>query len=152
MTLLFAGSDTIFDPAFVDPWTVVHFLVGGMAGLLFKRTPVVGGLIWLILHSMYELKDLVLLMRHVGGRMKDDEVTWWGNNSISNSLGDTIFTMGGFALGIASTHSQIPIEWLWVLWLGCFVVFTNALLMTGNTDPLYVKVKNNKGEAEWKKV
>jgi hypothetical protein len=80
------SKETVAQPAFTTPYTIVHFITGmlayTMSYFLFPAMPLLYSfLIWVVLHGAYEIHDL---------QMTNND------NSLANSIGDTIFSIMGF--------------------------------------------------------
>lgn len=85
-------SDTRQNVGIITPWSLIHYLAGLNGYFLFNKLNVKDihvYIILIILHTMYELKDYILSYYL-------NLNTEWGNNSVVNSVTDTIF----FLLGI----------------------------------------------------
>ena len=92
--IFYAFEDTIQKPAIITPWSIVHFLAGVVlycyAKYLCKGLSSLNAvLVMLFIHTVYEIKDL---MMYIGFTSKNNYFT---NNSLTNSIGDTIFALLG---------------------------------------------------------
>lgn len=99
---LFGYDDTLDNPIVITPWALIH----GYAGVIFyvaanRFFPELSFIQILVLnfifHSIYELKDMIcyhekLFIKIYG---KKPSESYWGNNTFANSIGDTIFSLGG---------------------------------------------------------
>ena len=151
---MLSGKDTIQNPSFITPWTIMHILEAitmyGWHTLVYPGVSLYHRLmIWLIHHTLYEIKDI--LVSYVHGRTppvymiiiplfqailsylyaksyytdttlydkiilncmiyipvviiyrkyttSEEKKVLWSNNSIFNSIGDTIFAVLGFYIG-----------------------------------------------------
>lgn len=96
MVLLFSLEDTIQKNALITPWSIVHLLTGYLFSVyginVFKFSFNKAFLIGLILHTIYEIKDLSCYF------INCDNKSQWHNNSWINSIKDTIFFIIGFFL------------------------------------------------------
>lgn len=109
MVSIFRYSDTIKKNAFLTTWSFIHFLSGAMSYIylrkIFKvKSVTMALLIMLIGHTMYEIKDL---QHYVNDDVK---VTYWNNNSLINSLGDTFSAIAGFYLAVYLEYKNIEID------------------------------------------
>ena len=91
----YAISDTIKNQAFITPWALIHFLSGGIAFFtimyLYPNISMINALLlWFILHTIYEIKDLMPFLK------KKKYPSEWEDNSVINSIGDTLFSIIGF--------------------------------------------------------
>lgn len=86
----YARGDSPEEPAIFTPFSLIHFLSGMYAYLVlrfifpYSKTWILF-LIWLVLHTLYETKDVFLT----------------SSNSFINSIGDTIAALAGFLVGAA---------------------------------------------------
>ena len=81
--------------ALITPWTLIHFLTGVNTFLIlnnynynYSQILYIG----IIVHTIYEIKDCKLYFT-------DAKRTDWNDNSIINSIGDTISFVLGLLLG-----------------------------------------------------
>ena len=83
---MFIGlSDTTASNKFITPWSFIHFMTGIV---MYRIKPDI--YTGLAIHTIYELKDI-----YMGFKVKDSSLDEWGNNSIINSVGDTLcFVLG----------------------------------------------------------
>lgn len=108
--MLVGFSDTVASSKFITPWSFIHFMSGVV---MYRLKPDI--YFGLFLHTLYELKD-VYLSTKVKNKKTDD----WGNNSILNCLGDTLF----FWIGqIVSNKIKLSTQTLITLHLIFFVIF-----------------------------
>lgn len=82
-----AARDRPESPAFITPWTYVHFLIGVVAYTLYKdlfpnMSLFLAAAILAVFHGLYELRDVLL-----------------GRESTLNAVGDQTFVMLGFYAG-----------------------------------------------------
>lgn len=97
---VFFPKDSTENPTLFTPWSLMHFLSGAYIymylALYHKYTLMQKLYILLIVHTIYELKDLyVTYFAHV----KPGDVSLGGlvaNSSLYNSIGDTISSVVGF--------------------------------------------------------
>lgn len=94
---MYSDNDTVENPAFITPWTLVHFLSGFLFYVFFKyflpKTPNWNLFIALaIIHTVYEIKHLYLSQTMRG--------VYWNNDSVINSLGDSMANFLGFYIAI----------------------------------------------------
>ena len=102
---LFGYDDTLKNPVFITPWSLIH----GYAGVIFyvaakrffpKLSLMQILIINLILHSIYEIKDMLCYHEELFIKIygKKPAESYWGNNTFSNTIGDTIFSLVGSVL------------------------------------------------------
>lgn len=82
-----AAKDRPESPAFITPWTYVHFLIGVVAYTVYKdffpnMSPFLAAAILTVFHGLYELRDVLL-----------------ARESSVNAVGDQTFVMLGFYAG-----------------------------------------------------
>ena len=88
MPLLALGDD-IKNPSYITPFAIIH-LLGAIIGYIYMKllfpdlSNVTIVIIYFILHTLYEINDIY----HIFYRL-------WYDVSISNSIGDTLFTIIG---------------------------------------------------------
>ena len=96
-------EDTTKNPRFIDIHTLSHFLSGvfffGII-MILNINITTGFLIWLVIHSLYELKDMynTFILK-----IKPGENRFFGfvsNNSFYNTISDTLFSALGFYFSI----------------------------------------------------
>ncbi len=95
MVLLYNNSDTINKKALFTYWSLLHFIYGGLMYLFLKYSLKIKSvynsfIIMIIIHTIYEMKDLKYYLE------KNVKLNWTNNNSIINSIGDTISSIIGF--------------------------------------------------------
>ena len=99
---LLSMSDTIKSRSFITPWTFIHFLNGSLGYLYLKHilqiSKINSFIILFVLHTIYEIKDLEYYYNKNKNKNKNIENDYYGNNSIINSVGDTIFFIIGFLI------------------------------------------------------
>ena len=97
---LYNLSDVVKKPAFITPWTFVHFISGIFTYMILEKFVTkdiwINFYIFLFLHVGYEIKDLLYYMNY-NKIIKD---SYWANNSLQNSIGDVLFSTFGFLLAI----------------------------------------------------
>jgi hypothetical protein len=91
---LFASGDSIKDPAFITPFSTVHFFTSielAICCIYFfpNYSFYMIALLTLVLHTLYEIRDYYLAY------VKKDIVGDWNNNSLFNSIGDTVICILG---------------------------------------------------------
>ena len=97
---VFFPKDSTDEPTLFTPWSLMHFGSGAYIymylTLYHKNTLLDNLIIMLVIHTIYELKDLyVTYFAHV----PPGEVSLGGlvaNSSLYNSIGDTISSVAGF--------------------------------------------------------
>lgn len=94
---LFSTSDTNDNPTWLTPWSFIHFMSGvvfyKIAKIIFPDISLLNNfLIWFLVHTLYEVKDYYKSYIDYDG-------SGWNNNSLINSIGDTISAILGFFIG-----------------------------------------------------
>lgn len=97
--IISATTDTRGNPTFIDWWFFIHFLAGFFAAfvlsLLFPKTKrFTLYIVWLIIHTIYEMKDYYFCYI-APPKPKNEDLNERYNIAI-NSLGDTLGTSLGF--------------------------------------------------------
>ena len=94
MVEFYSNEDKVKRPALITPWSFIHFLFGILAYSCLKKKvkPVNNILISNVIHGIYEIKDII---KSNGPNPK----TYWSDNSLLNSLGDTIVFNLGLSIG-----------------------------------------------------
>jgi hypothetical protein len=105
-----SDNDTINKPAIFTPASVLHFVVGIWLYSVCKYYKYTTGqtyFISIILHTVYEFQDIACnnkdMCKFFFG-ISDINSSYWKNNSIYNSLGDTL----AFILGIVYGQLFFP--------------------------------------------
>lgn len=103
---LYSFSDTINNPACITGFTFIHFYTGFLFYIILKYLyPKLSFLflfsLWFILHTLYEIKDLMAYFEFIKYK------TYWSDNSIENSIFDTIATMLGLYIGYIIKYKSI---------------------------------------------
>ena len=101
-----SNGDTINKPSCITPWSFIHLYSGFIfyltMKLLFPKLTFINILIsWIIIHTLYEIKDILYYFKI---KLASD---YWGNNSIMNSLFDTIFALIGLYIGYIINSKSI---------------------------------------------
>ena len=96
---LFSNTDTVKSNSFITPWSYIHLLTGCIIYLylkyIFKKISIINSfIIMIIIHTIYEIFDLMYYFRI------KKETNYWSDNSLINSVGDTIFAIIGFLIAI----------------------------------------------------
>lgn len=90
----FDYGDSVPDSCLLSPWSLMHFNVGIVSTQFLKiytnLTIKENLLLGLLFHTFYEIKDIV---KSCNSKSKDK--LKWGNDSLLNSLGDTLCFMLG---------------------------------------------------------
>lgn len=87
MVKIFSLNEKGKDPALITPWTIIHFIGGVLFAIFSKSTQFQKNqslITFFTIHAMYEIRDCYIYEKH---------------NSITNSIGDQIFSVFGFLLG-----------------------------------------------------
>jgi len=119
--LLFSTSDTLKNSTFITPWAIMH-LLGAIIGYMYIKalfpnlSNVTIIIIYFILHTLYEIKDVYYSYKMNNESWYDINV----DNSIQNSIGDTIFTIVG--LYIAYRYLNHPNMYEIVIGTTIFIV------------------------------
>ena len=95
-------ENSVDNPLIHDQYTFIHFIDGFFFYMLlnyfYKYSFIKGFLIWFVLHSIYEIKDLYFsYIKPVA----PNKIHYYGlisNNSWQNTISDTIYSMLGFIL------------------------------------------------------
>ena len=91
-----SNIDSKDNPVLIDKWSYTHFVPGLFAFIILnqilKYDFLTSFIIWIILHSIYETKDLVASY----GFNVNDKHGFITDNSWLNSIGDTLFSIIGF--------------------------------------------------------
>lgn len=96
-------SDNIKNPSCITPWSFIHLHSGFIFYLTLKYLyPKFSFftifIFWLILHTIYEIKDLMSYFNIYIYKSDYNSIKNWNNNSIINSIFDTIFTLIGLLI------------------------------------------------------
>ena len=99
--------DTIQKPSLITPWSFVHFLAGGLIYLylkfFFKNISITTAfIVMIVIHTLYEIKDLFLYF-------KITKKTQWNDNSLTNSIGDTLCAIIGFFIATQVHEVNLPL-------------------------------------------
>lgn len=90
---LFSLSDDKINNSLVTPYSLIHFLTGFLAYFIttitLKMDVVSGGIIWFIVHGLYEIGDY-----HKSYTLQQND--YWGSSSSVNSVLDQFIAMLGF--------------------------------------------------------
>jgi len=91
-------SDSIENPSCITYFTFIHFYTGFIFYIIMKYffpkwSFLRVFLLWILLHSLYEVKDMLYYWKI---KITDD---YWGDNSFINSIFDTIATLLGLWVG-----------------------------------------------------
>ena len=99
---LIGNDDTLKEQVFITPWSLIHGYAGVIiyvaAKRFFPKLSLMQILILnLIIHSIYEMEDMLCYHEELFIKIygKKPAESWWGNNSFLNTIGDTIFSLGG---------------------------------------------------------
>ena len=95
MVYIFSNDDTVKKNSLLCPWSLVHFIYGSLMYLFLKyilkiKSVYNSFVIMIIIHTIYEIKDLKYYLE------KNVKLNWANNNSIINSIADTILAILGF--------------------------------------------------------
>ena len=118
-------SDDKENPACITPWSFIHLYSGFIFYLTLKYLyPKLSLLtifiIWVILHTIYEIKDLLSYFKIY---VYEDKK--WNNNSVINSVFDTIFAIFGlliaYYININTTNFYFINIILYILFIYYFI-------------------------------
>lgn len=102
-TKLFSLEDGRHNPAIFTFFSLQHFLTGYIGFVILnkmKLSHAKSTVVLFIVHTLYELKDC-----YVSYYEKD--MSYWGDNSIINSVGDTIlFAIGMYAAILVGKNAE----------------------------------------------
>ena len=90
-----SDDDTVKNSGFITPWAFIHLLSGLIIYLYLKFifrdiSIIIAFMIMIVIHTIYELYDLLYYFKITKNN------TYWANNSLVNSIGDTVFAIIGF--------------------------------------------------------
>ena len=91
--MFISNKDTKENPALITPWFFTHYLSGGVLASIFQNMGYSEQSVFtavLIVHTLYEMKDFYYTYG------KKIQHPFHGNNSILNSIGDTIACILGY--------------------------------------------------------
>ena len=104
--LLISKDDTLKYPSLLDPWSILHFLIGIIFALFFyiiHLSFLNGFIIFNIIHLLYEIKDYcgsyTNLLDDYNKRIPSKLQTFIKDNSYQNSISDQIVAIMGYLLG-----------------------------------------------------
>ena len=97
---------------FVDRWSYVHFMVGVYGCIILKYfnfSDTKAFIIFFIIHSLYEIKDMMLT--YTFPNIKKTKCSLINENSWQNTVGDIIYSTLGFIFVVLLYNypGQIPI-------------------------------------------
>ena len=90
-------SDSKQIPSILTPWSFIHFYTGILSYiylLYFKLNDKYNFIVCQIIHLIYEINDLNIYFSN----QKNVNIYDWTNNSIINSLGDTLCFLFGWLI------------------------------------------------------
>ena len=124
---VFSISDNVENSSLITPWSLIHLLFGLLLYLyltyFFNTSTEKAFLILLIIHTIYEIKDL---MYYFNIHEKDG---YWANNSLINSIGDTVFAIIGFGIGMQIEEINLNlIVYLTLLYFTLILIVMNKKL------------------------
>ena len=93
--MFYSLHDSIEHNYFITPWSFIHLLYGGLSILILKEFKINflnSFIILLIAHTIWEIKDLYPYF------MKINNVASERDNSLLNSIGDTLFWIIGIII------------------------------------------------------
>ena len=107
--VMFSKNDNIRKSSLFTPWSFIHFLSGIISYLYLKRFTSMSEtcifLILLLIHTLYEIKDL---SRYTLKLHKSNSI--WYNNTVVNSIGDTITFILGIVIGMIFKNNIINLS------------------------------------------
>ena len=114
--------DTIQKPSLITPWSLVHVLVGGLIYLylkfFFKNISITTAfIVMIVIHTLYEIKDLF-------SYFKITKKTQWNDNSLTNSIGDTLCAIIGFFIATQVHEVNVPLLLVFTL-----IYISSAILL-----------------------
>jgi hypothetical protein len=101
---LFGVTDSRDRVGIITPWSLIHFLAGLNGYILLNRlniNPFYNYIILLDLHTLYEMKDYIISYH------SEHADTVWGDNSLINSITDTIFFLLGIIIANKIKHTPL---------------------------------------------
>ena len=105
---LFSNIDTYKDPKFMYIYSYGHLIFGTIAYFILhkilKYTLYKSFIIWLVLHTIYEIKDYyhTYIKEYTVRPNRSNKISGFfhSDNSLYNSIGDTVYTLIGFFIGV----------------------------------------------------
>ena len=139
LSTLKKNQDTVDNPCLITGWFYIHLITSGFLYLIlmynFKSlTKLKGFLIVLFLHTLYEIKDL----GYYFGYMKQTE---WHDNSILNSIGDTLGSIIGVLLMMKFVK---PINKKKIFLVGSITILSGFSFMVSSGYLTFFKKKQKK--------
>lgn len=100
MSLSFISfEDSVYKQSFITPWSFIHLLSGLVIQRYFMKYSNYSRrkryVITIILHTIYEMKDIYRSYLIQDAECEDVNDCKWFDNSIFNSVGDTISSLVG---------------------------------------------------------
>lgn len=109
--MLISSIDSKERPCLITPWFFIHFLAGGVLTSIFKNMGYSDKEVFtavLIVHTLYELKDYHYTYNY------EEQREWHGNNSLLNSIGDTIACILGYLVFQNTNFSLLFISYIFL--------------------------------------
>ena len=107
-------SDGRDSPILFTEWSYVHFMTGVYFFVILHRylkyNIKKSFIIWIILHTIYELKDMVASYVY----RTNNQNGFITNNSWFNSIGDTIYALSGFIFAFY-LFKLLKVDYLYII-------------------------------------
>lgn len=118
------NGDSKYNATFITPWSFIH-LYSGFFGIILtnytKMDKKFSILFLVLIHTIYELKDLYFSYLYKGQKTKISE--WSKKNSLFNSIGDTLFFILGIFIGINLKPNMKQLIVIILIFLILFCIF-----------------------------
>ena len=107
--MLISSIDSKENPCLITPWFFIHFLAGGVLTSIFKNMGYSDKSVFtavLFFHTAYEIKDYHYTYNY------SEQHHWHGNNTILNSIGDTIACILGYFVFQNTKFSSLFVSYI----------------------------------------